>query len=86
MQDAGRKPLQLQRLSICDCGYSVLHDDISVGAVYLVDLSTLRGGFSFRCGGRGRRQLNVQVIDADSLHNPAASPAPLPYDLFARAC
>jgi len=83
--NAGRTKRALQRLSICPCGYPVLHDDIAVGTVYLINLSTLRDGFFYRCGRCGVQHRNVRVVDAASVRNPTALFRPLPYELFERA-
>ena len=69
-------------LSICPCGFGVLDDRIEAGTKYIVDLASVRGGFRYRCGGCGKSQDNVTVIDANQVLRPAAAPAPLPYDLF----
>jgi hypothetical protein len=74
--------MAIQSLSICPCGYSVLDDRIELGAKYIVDLASTRGGFRYRCGKCGKSQDNVTVIDANQILKPDAAPAPLPYDLF----
>lgn len=47
------KPMPLVRLSLCPCGFHVLHDDIQLGTVYSVDMDDIRDGFKMRCGGCG---------------------------------
>jgi hypothetical protein len=74
--------MPLKRLSICPCGYGVLVDGIQVGARYRLAMRTLRGGFSYRCGRCGGKQLNVRVVDCNSLLNPSDPMRPLPYGLF----
>lgn len=74
--------LRLERLSICECGHAVLDDSIQVGTEYLVDLSSCRGGFRYGCGGCGRWQEDIVVVNASSILRPTAEPAPLPMGLF----
>jgi hypothetical protein len=76
-------PLPLVRLSICTCGFTTLKDEITVGTVYMVDLSSIRGGFAYRCGGCKKIQTDVIVIDA--AHRTPNDPTvmPLPWGLFA---
>jgi len=76
-----KKPLL--RLSFCSCGHNVLDDSILLGTVYEVDLSSLRDGFSYYCGGCGRVFRNVHVVNASQILHPELPPQPLPYDLFA---
>jgi len=73
---------RLVKLSICECGYAVLLDSIKVGAEYVVNLASIRGGFFYKCGGCGVLQLDVRVIDADRATSPAAGLRPLPAALF----
>jgi hypothetical protein len=75
-------PMPLARLSICPCGFSVLKDEIQVGTVYMVDLSSIRSGFTYGCGGCKKFQTNVIVIDA--AHRTPNDPTimPLPWGLF----
>jgi hypothetical protein len=70
----------LIRLSICSCGYGVLHDDIKLGTKYEVDLS-VQCPATYVCGQCGRVYL-VTCVPASSVRNPAAAPYPLPLALF----
>ncbi len=71
------REMELARLSICKCGYAVLHDSIPLGTVYHVDINTIRSGFHYRCGGCGVAQDNVEVIDAAQRSAPGLRPLPL---------
>lgn len=74
------REMELARLSICECGYAVLHDSIPLGTVYHVDIATIRSGFHYRCGRCGTLQDNVEVIDAAQRSTPGLKP--LPFALF----
>lgn len=73
--------LPLLTLTICPCGWTVLHPDIGIGTVYEVDTATLRDGFLYTCGGCGLPQ-PVAVMDARSKNRPWDIPRPLPAALF----
>lgn len=73
--------VKLQRLTICSCGFGVLHDDIKIGAEYRIDRSTLRHDFQYTCGGCGKEQ-RVSVVNASCIINPNAPLRPFPADLF----
>jgi len=75
----------LKRLSICACGYGVLKDEITAGTEFEIDLSTVRDGFVYGCGGCGAIQCGVRIVLAKSLLNPEDMARPLPYDLFCEA-
>lgn len=68
--------------SICRCGYPTLNETVSLGKVYEVDLSSVRGGFRFVCGGRGVEQRNVTVI---LCRESTGRFAPLPLAIFGAA-
>ena len=72
----------LARLSICPCGYSVLHDHIQIGAEYEVGTETIECGVSYECGKCGKVQSNVRLIKASSISNPIARASFLPAVLF----
>jgi len=74
------RTMRLAKLSICPCGYSVLKDHIGIGTPYMIDDSTIRSGFRYRCGRCGLVQLNVKVVNAydEGLNRMS----PLPYSLF----
>lgn len=74
------KTVTLARLSVCDCGYSVLDDAIQVGAKYTVDLGSFSLG-TYKCGKCGTRQ-EVQIILASQQLNPDRPMAYLPAWLF----
>jgi hypothetical protein len=74
--------VKLVKLSICECGYAVLLDSIRLGAEYVIDRATIRGGFFYQCGGCGVKQLDVRVVDADRPGSPSAGLRPLPAELF----
>ena len=71
----------LKRLSICPCGFPVLHDHIRVGVEYQIAADSKRGGFHYVCGGCGREQDNVEVVYV--LQRTVPGFAPLPWALFA---
>lgn len=50
----------LKKLSICPCGFPVLHEDIPLGEEYVIN-PVLVAGFTFICGGCGR-QIQVQCV------------------------
>ena len=77
------REMPLRRLHICSCGFGVLLDSIPVGTLYTVDWETVRGGFMYRCGGCGKTQSDVRVIDA--YDKGFQRFAPLPFDLFCEA-
>jgi hypothetical protein len=74
--------VKLVKLSICECGYSVLLDSIRIGAEYLVDVASIRGGFFYRCGRCGTEQKSVRVVEASQVTRPGQGMLPLPADLF----
>ena len=73
---------KLTKLSICDCGYSVLLDSIRIGTEYVMDLDTIRSGFFYRCGQCGTVQPNVRIVYAEVRTQPSQNYQPLPCDLF----
>jgi hypothetical protein len=73
---------KLTRLSICECGFHVLKDEIGLGTEYKVDPSSVQGGFYFQCGGCGKEQEDVKVIFCTSRLNPDAPLRPLPLAIF----
>jgi len=73
---------RLKRLSICSCGFPVLKESIGLDTVYEIDPDSVRGGFSYYCGGCGTSQNNVSVVNASQILKPDLDPAPLPYGLF----
>jgi hypothetical protein len=75
--------LPLKRLTVCPCGYGVLHDDIAVGTEYWVDLASETDGV-YQCGRCGAIQ-KVRIVDASSKRNPNAPLRPLIFALFADA-
>lgn len=74
--------VKLIKLSICGCGYSVLLDSIRLGTEYTVDLSSIRDGFTYRCGRCKTVHTNVRVIDADVITKLYYGLKPLPAELF----
>lgn len=78
--------VKLVKLSICECGYAVLLDSIRLGAEYIINRASLRGGFFYQCGGCGVKQFDVYVVDADRPGAPAAGLRPLPAALFGLEC
>lgn len=74
--------VKLTKLSTCDCGYSVLHNSIRLGTEYTVDLDSIRGGFTYGCGGCGQIHDNVRVVNADSITNYRQGLRPLLAELF----
>lgn len=72
----------LKNLSICSCGEPCLDSIIHVGAEYIIDMSSVRRGFIYYCGGCGVKQNDIVVVDASQTLNPSAPMMPLPYRLF----
>jgi ribosomal protein S27AE len=72
--------VKLLNLSCCPCGFPVLHDHIKLGAEYTIYPETIRNGFKYFCGGCGRTQNDVIVVDADQ--PSGGEPMPLPLVLF----
>lgn len=72
----------LIRTSICPCGYSVLYEFIQPGAVYTLDMSTLRGGFIYTCGRCGVQPQTIQCVKATQQMRPDLPMDWLPYGLF----
>ena len=70
----------LERLSVCNCGYSVLADEIQLGAKYTVDLESFKLGM-YRCGRCGNRK-EVQIVLASQQLHPGRPMAYLPAELF----
>lgn len=52
--------VKLQRLSICDCGYPVLMENIPLGTEYEIDPNK-RYHFVLKCGGCGKANENIGV-------------------------
>jgi hypothetical protein len=75
------KTMELKRLSICPCGFTVLNESIPLGKKYVVDESTIRReGFDYFCGGCKTWMHDILVVDAEQTGNMQM--APLPYELF----
>lgn len=74
--------VKLTKLSICPCGYAVLLESIHLGTEYVVDMDSIRGGFTYGCGGCGKIQPNVRVVNADSVTNHRAGLRPILAELF----
>lgn len=70
------------RLSICACGEPVLDESIGLGAEYEIDPETIRGGFSYFCGGCRTTQKQIVIVEANQKLHPERPPAPLPLALF----
>jgi hypothetical protein len=75
--------LPLRRLTVCPCGFGVLHDDIALGTEYWVDLASEAAGL-YQCGGCGHRQ-KVRIVNASSKRNPNAPLRPFILGLFVDA-
>lgn len=73
--------LPLTRLDVCICGFPALDERIGLSAVYNVDLSSRRHGFSWKCGGCGLIT-PVEIVECNSILSPKSKPAPLPWMLF----
>lgn len=63
------RPTKLRRLSLCKCGFTVLHDHIRVGSVYYVDMDHPKTGFKMKCGGCG----NILEVDVVMVQGNGAS-------------
>lgn len=73
----------LTRLSICDCGFPLLKEDIPLGTEYNVHPHTIRKGMTYICGGCGVKQTDLEAIYVDP--RPGTKPAPpmpLPTQVF----
>lgn len=66
------------KLSLCSCGYSVLHDDIPLGTEYEVDPSLTAAG-TLTCGGC-HKTFHIESIFAFNRNGPGGGF--LPRDLF----
>lgn len=53
---------RLEQKSICDCGLSIVNDDVALGKQYDVDIKSVRW-VKFQCKGCGK-EFPVRVIDA----------------------
>lgn len=75
---------KLIKLSICKCGFSLLHDDIKLGTEYTVYPDTIdtEDGYMLICGGCGKLRHGKGRIYVGSLFNPQARPAKLPLEIF----
>lgn len=75
---------KLVKLSLCPCGYGLLRDTIELGTEYLVypDTCDPEEAYTLICGGCGYKSVGVGRIYANSVHNPAAPPTPLPLEIF----
>lgn len=58
------EPKPLKRLSLCPCGYTVLHDHIPLGRVYHVDVADAQA-YGMRCGGCGKK-FPVTMVKVDN--------------------
>ena len=70
----------LSKLSVCECGYGVLADEIQLETKYTVDLRSFALA-TYRCGKCGKRK-EVQVILASQQLHPERAMAYLPAELF----
>lgn len=73
---------KLTKLSICDCGYSVLLDSIRIGTEYVMALDTIRSGFVYKCGQCGTVQTDVRIVYAEVRTRPSQTYQPIPAELF----
>jgi hypothetical protein len=76
------KSVTLKRVSICPCGYRAVNDGCDVGKPYLIDESTIQGGFFWQCGGCRLRQADIRVVEVEQADGTTGL---LPYDLFVEA-
>jgi hypothetical protein len=53
---------KLETRHLCKCGYGFVKDDVPEGKVYVADVGTLRWG-DFLCGGCGRAQKNIPIVN-----------------------
>ena len=72
----------LVKLSICECGFSVLDDSIKIGTVYTIYPITMRDQCTLICGGCGKVHKYVSVVDASQKLHPERPPMPLPLEIF----
>lgn len=71
--------LKVSKLSICDCGFPVLRDEIGLGAEYTIYPDSIEDGWKFICGGCGAT-IEVAIVLADQA--PGKPPMPLPLSIF----
>jgi hypothetical protein len=67
------------KLSLCECGFHVLRDEIGIGAEYTIYPDSIEKGWTFICGGCGA-MLKVAVVLADQTEGKPRRPLPL--DIF----
>lgn len=65
------------RASLCECGFSILRDEIPLGTVYRIAPETRRPG-TLVCGGCGQR-IRVTLVHALATGRHAGW---LPYEIF----
>lgn len=73
----------LKKLSICDCGFPSLKDEIGIGSAYTIDSNKL-AVFVYKCGQCGKEQKQVVCVLVGDREGAQDSPKPgyLPRDLF----
>lgn len=65
--------------SICDCGFPALNESVPLGKSYEVDEESVKGGFTFICGGCRKVHPDVKVICA---RDDRGEYRPLPLAVF----
>ena len=67
--DRALKKAVLVKLSICECGFGLLNDDITLGTVFTADLN-MRMTLTYGCGGCGRIIQPVSCVGVNSAAHP----------------
>jgi hypothetical protein len=73
-----RVKAKLVKLSICDCGYNMLNDEIPLGKMYTAFPQTRRWDFTFGCGNCGK----TRTVEALLVDQRSGLPGWLPCELF----
>jgi hypothetical protein len=73
--------MRLKKLSICECGFTLLNEDIKLGTQYLI-YPKMMGYTDFKCGGCGTELLMNISVGASCVSNPKDEPRLLPMEIF----
>lgn len=74
-----RVKAKLIKLAFCDCGYSLMNDDIPLGKVYTALPQTRNTLGRFGCGGCGKEYDHVEIMLFD---HRSGNPGWLPVEMF----
>ncbi len=75
---------KLVKLSICECGYGLLLEQIKLGTEFMIHAETVDANhhFALICGGCKKVSYGKGALHAECVTNPASGPALLPIELF----